>query len=783
MLFTKAFAAVLIGAGLLLQDAIAHSVQRNPLSYVSRIDDVNIETPSHRVHAHSAFAVTFLLHNRKQPVRLTLEPSIDIFSVDATIQHVAADGSIHKVEPVERQKHKVFKGDTFVRDEDDQGWVHAGWARISVKRDGEKPVFEGAFSILSENHHVQTLANYRELAVPGDPILDEDDDDTVVVWRDTDVRPPTHQELKRDLSSAPSCGSDRLLYNRDEKNLVYRAFTEQPAAPEQVSPWLLSPRAIFGRQNFDGFPGGSGAGVNLANSIGSTAGCPTTKRVALIGIATDCTYTARFSNKQAVQDSIVNLVNTASKLYEDSFNITLALQNLTISEADCPASPPTSAPWNTNCGSTTIEQRLSQFSQWRGQWTDSNAYWTLLTTCSSGNAVGLAWLGAVCQQGAQRQGNNETTASANVVVRTSTEWLVFAHETGHTFGAVHDCDPVACADGSVDKQQCCPFTRDGCSANGQFIMHPSTGSGINSFSQCTIGNICSFLGRSPGRTNCLNSNRGVLTFTGAQCGNGIVEAGEDCDCGGTENCAGNPCCNPTTCKFTTGSQCDFSSDECCNRQCTFQPQGFVCRASSGPCDPQEVCSGNSSMCPADQSAPDGQSCSISGASNLACASGRCTSRDLQCKTIMGVALNSNDTTSCSNKGCMMACKSPMLTRWDCATMGQQFFLDGTSCEGGGKCKMGNCQGASLWNQIVEWINDNKQIFIPVACVVGGLLLLAILSCIWSCCCSCRRRASKKSNVRQSMPPPPYYAPMPAMRGPTGPDARWEPMRANSYRYA
>ena len=718
-------------------------------------------------------------------MRLTLEPSHDIFSEDAIINYIGPDGTVRRAEAVDRGAHKIFKGDAFVRDSNDDGWMHAGWARISVRRDGENPVLEGAFTIANNHHHVQTLKNYRDLAVPGDPILDEDDEDILVVWRDTDIGAFSHEELKRDLASSADCASDALLYNRDESHHVYRSFME-PAAAEQVTPWALSPRAIFGRQDI--IPGGNGAGVNLANSIGSTAGCPTTRKVALIGIATDCTYTSKFSDKKSLQDSVIDMINKASRLYEDSFNITLAIQNLTISEAECPSSPPPSAPWNTNCGSTTIEQRLSQFSQWRGQWKDTNAYWTLLTTCASGNAVGLAWLGAICQQGSQKQGDNETTASANVVVRTSTEWLVFAHETGHTFGAVHDCTQNSCADGSVTRQQCCPLGGSTCDAQAQFIMNPSTGNGITRFSACTIGNVCSFLGRSPQRGSCLSSNRGLRTFTGSQCGNGIVEDGEECDCGGSENCAGNPCCNPQTCKFTTGSQCDFANDECCTRQCTFQSQGTVCRSSTGPCDPQETCTGTSALCPPDQSAPDGQTCSLPGASNLVCASGRCTSRDLQCKTMMGAALGSNDTYSCSNRGCIVSCKSPTIpAEWNCANMGQQFFLDGTPCQGGGKCRAGNCQDTSVWKEIVEWINDNKQIFIPVACVVGGLLFLALISCIWSCCCSCCRR-NKRQKIRSMPPPPPGYTPygqMPAMSGPVGPEnnGRWEPMRTRSFRYA
>lgn len=194
-----------------------------------------------------------------------------------------------------------------------------------------------------------------------------------------------------------------------------------------------------------------------------------------------------------------------------------------------------------------------------------------------------------------------------MVVRTSTEWQVLAHETGHTFGAVHDCTSTTCADGqTVAAQQCCPLDAQTCDAAGAYIMNPSTGTGITKFSPCTIGNICSAIGRNSVKTTCLTANKDITTITGSQCGNGIVESGEDCDCGGTSGCGSNSCCDPTTCKFTTNSVCDPSNEDCCTSSCQFASNGTICRASTGVCDPQEVCSGTAATCPVDATAPDGK---------------------------------------------------------------------------------------------------------------------------------------------------------------------------------
>jgi len=112
------------------------------------------------------------------------------------------------------------------------------------------------------------------------------------------------------------------------------------------------------------------------------------------------------------------MVNDASQVYESSFNITLGIQNLTISDGSCPGSPSETAPWNQKCSNDVdLSDRLNLFSAWRGKNADSNAYWTLLSTCNTDSAVGLAWLGQLCRPGASANsgGRNETVAGANVV--------------------------------------------------------------------------------------------------------------------------------------------------------------------------------------------------------------------------------------------------------------------------------------------------------------------------------------------------------------------------------
>ena len=682
--------------------------------------------------------------------------------------------------------------------------MHTGDARITVRRDGIRPLFEGMFTLAHQQYHIQLGEYYEDTKHELDPEIDYNPMESMVVFKDADIGSPhsygEHAELRRDLESSElSCNSHNLDFNSNPDHALWQD-------PKGMSTWGgMSLSSLFGKRQIDGssngFPGsGNGGGVNLKNTIGNTAGCPTTRKVALIGVATDCTYTGSFNSTDTVRKNIINQINAASAVYENTFNISLGLQNLTVSPAECPGTPPDATPWNKNCDSnTTITDRLNLFSTWRSKSPDTNAYWTLLTNCNTGSEVGLAWLGQLCVSDLTSS-SGESTSGANVVAKTSTEWQVIAHESGHTFGAVHDCDSQTCADANtVNSQQCCPRSKTTCDAQAQFIMNPSTGGGITSFSPCTVGNICSALSRNSVKSSCLSDNKGVKTVTEAQCGNGIVENGEECDCGGEQGCTSNSCCDAKTCKFKNNAVCDDSNEDCC-KDCQFASQGTVCRASTGECDPKEVCSGNNATCPPDANAPDGQDCGNS----LKCASGQCTSRDLQCKTLMGSYTTNNDTYACNSQDCTLSCASPQFGPNECYSMTQN-FLDGTPCGGGGTCAnvsvlqyylsssrantiQGNCKGSSVGKEIGSWISNNKPLVIGICAGVGGLILLCILGCIVSRCR--RKHRAPRKRIPSSMAQPqqwPGQGPAPAQaqqRGgwdrPMSPQNHWQGQSYGGY---
>src|SRR5271170_5824992 len=107
----------------------AHSKSRNPLNYLTIIENAQIHTPSRRVHAFSEFDLTFDLHGQSQHIKLSLEPNYDILGEDSFVEYLDKDGNIRHAERIVREDHKVFLGKSWVREEDDS-FSNVGWARI-----------------------------------------------------------------------------------------------------------------------------------------------------------------------------------------------------------------------------------------------------------------------------------------------------------------------------------------------------------------------------------------------------------------------------------------------------------------------------------------------------------------------------------------------------------------------------------------------------------------------------------------------------------------------------
>lgn len=137
---------------------------------------------------------------------------------------------------------------------------------------------------------------------------------------------------------------------------------------------------------------------------------------------------------------------------------------------------------------------------------------------------------------------------------------------GHAWGAVHD---------NMDDPEC----READSMNGRYIMHESSNSGYDKnnykFSPCSIRSIHRVL-----------YDMADTCFVGEQsalCGNGILEAGEQCDPGGQLALGhpneDDPCCT-STCQLRPTAKCSPKHSECCSESCNYLPRVTMCQPKS-----------------------------------------------------------------------------------------------------------------------------------------------------------------------------------------------------------
>ncbi|XP_014241701.2 disintegrin and metalloproteinase domain-containing protein 22 isoform X4 [Cimex lectularius] len=190
-----------------------------------------------------------------------------------------------------------------------------------------------------------------------------------------------------------------------------------------------------------------------------------------------------------------------------------------------------------------------------------------------------------------------------------------AHMIGHNIGMGHD----------GGREECVCRDWHGC-IMAQTIV------GLDNvqpykFSECSRSDYNSAL--RTGHGICLLNKPNELEVR-RSCGNGLVEEGEDCDCGTIQECQElDPCCDPYTCKLKKDSEC--ATGPCCT-DCKLKPMGTVCRESNNECDLPEHCNGEQGQCPPDVHKKNGNPCA---AETGYCFNGICPTLDLQCGQIWG----------------------------------------------------------------------------------------------------------------------------------------------------
>uniref|UniRef100_A0AAF5PS84 Uncharacterized protein n=7 Tax=Wuchereria bancrofti TaxID=6293 RepID=A0AAF5PS84_WUCBA len=188
---------------------------------------------------------------------------------------------------------------------------------------------------------------------------------------------------------------------------------------------------------------------------------------------------------------------------------------------------------------------------------------------------------------------------------------LIAHNLAHIMGMDHDSPDCSC-----DFMNNCIMHKQAGNIGSPFLWQ---------FSKCSIARMHSVL--QSGHLQCL-LNKPLQASTLQQCGNGIIDGEEECDCGMRDQCF-DPCCDPLTCTLRAHAHC-ASHQACCHR-CQLRPTGHVCRPARSVCDVAEICTGDDGDCPEDGYLIDGTICGISGQ----CWKGNCSDVEQQCRDLWG----------------------------------------------------------------------------------------------------------------------------------------------------